>query len=201
MSQNFYRPEGPAIEQVAQIVRQAMHRPLVLVGLMGSGKSRLGRLIAKNLDLPFYDADAEIELSAGRTVREVLAEIGESAFRSVEVRVLQRLMNQGISVIATGGGTHLTSESMQDVLQRAHVLWVRANFDVMLARLTRGTNPRPLLDGKNIPETLRQLMDDLYPIYTQAHAVIDSCEGPAGDTLQAALMALAANLDKSIAVG
>ena len=201
MSQNFYRPEGPSIEQLAQIVRQSIHRPLVLVGLMGSGKSRLGRLIAKNIDIPFYDADAEIELSAGRTVREVLAEIGETAFRSVEVRVLQRLMGQEMSVIATGGGTHLTHDSMQDLLKRAHVLWVRADFNVMFARLTRGTNPRPLLDGKDIPETLRKLMDDLYPIYSQAHAVIDSCEGPAGDTLYNALRALSDSLDKSVAVG
>ncbi len=201
MSQNYFRPEGHSIEQIAKIVRQRLDRPLVLVGLMGAGKSRLGRLIAKNLDIPFYDSDTEIEQSAGRTVREVLTEIGETAFRSAEIRVLNRLMQQGVSVIATGGGAHFTHESMNDILKRAHVLWVRADFDVMMSRLTRGTNPRPLLDGKNIPDILRGLMDELYPVYEQSHVVMDSGECPAGDTLYGAMVALAASLDKTAAVG
>lgn len=202
MSNRMLRPEGPAIEHLAEAVRARLDQPLVLVGLMGAGKSRLGRMIAKAIGLPFYDCDEELAQSAGRSVAEIVDQIGEVAFHQAERRVLNRLMTQGTCVIATGGGADLQSAALPgDLVGQAVTLWVKADLALMIDRTTRNTQQRPFLQGKDIPAVLTKLVNDLHPLYECANAVVESRDGPAAETLHQALVALADCLDHHAAAG
>lgn len=197
MSNRTLRPEGPAIEHLAAAVRARLDRPLVLVGLMGAGKSRLGRMIAKAISIPFYDCDEELAQSAGRSVAEIVDQIGETAFHQAERRVLNRLMTQGICVIATGGGADLQSAALpQDLNGQGVTLWVKADLALMIDRTTRNTQQRPFLQGKDIPAVMTALVSELHPLYEQADAVVESRDGPAAETLYTAMLALADCLDR-----
>jgi shikimate kinase len=197
MSHRSLRPEGPALDHLAAAIKARLDRPLVLVGLMGAGKSRLGRMLAKNLSMPFYDCDAELEQSAGRGIGEIIAQIGAQAFHQAEARVLKRLIDQGVAVIATGGGADIESAATPAKIgDAAYTLWVYASLEVMIDRTTRNPDQRPLLKGRPVEPVLKALVDGLYPAYTQADAQIESREGPASETLYQAMVALAQALDK-----
>lgn len=182
-------------EQLAGNIRRRLDRPLVLVGMMGAGKSRLGRMLAKSLGLPFFDTDAEIEQSAGCSIPEIFERMGEANFRAAEVRVFQRLLDQnGIAVIASGGGAVMTPAVADLVFADTLSVWVRADLELMMARNRRWEN-RPLLANRDIRQAISELMDKRYPVYARAHVVVDSRAGPATDTLHQALFALSEHLD------
>lgn len=202
MTYNTLRPEGSALERLAATVRARLDRPLVLVGLMGAGKTRLGRMIAKNLNLPFYDCDEELALAAGRSVQEIVDQIGEDSFHQAESRVLHRLLAQGMAVISTGGGANTESAVVPAMLTgKATTLWVRASLPLMIDRTTRNTTQRPFLKDKDIPSVMTDLVDKLHPLYAQADAVVESRDCPASETLYQAMAALAQYLDRTAQVG
>lgn len=153
-------------------------RTVVLVGLMGAGKSAVGRRLAQRLGLPFVDADVEIEAAAGRTIEEIFARDGEAAFREGERRIIRRLLTErSPHVLATGGGAFMNPETR--ALVRAHgvSVWLRADLDVLLHRTARRGN-RPLLKQGDPREVLERLMAIRYPVYAEADITVDSDERP-----------------------
>ena len=146
-------------------------KPIVLVGLMGAGKSSVGRLVAKKLDLHFFDADNEIELAADCSIREIFEKYGEEAFRNCERRVISRLIKQTSSVIATGGGAFINSETRELIQKNAISIWLKANLETLIQR-TKGRRTRPLLNVKKPDEVLAELMELRHPIYQEADITI-----------------------------
>lgn len=164
-------------------------RTLALVGLMGAGKTTIGRRLAKRLGVPFFDADAEIEKAAGRTVTEIFADFGEAEFREGERKVIARLVEEGPCVLATGGGAFMNDETRALIRGRALSVWLRVDLDVLVERVSR-RNTRPLLRGKDPKEILTQLADERYPIYAEADMVVDSGAGPHDAAVRAIIQTL-----------
>ncbi len=160
----------------------AAPRTIALVGLMGAGKSCIGRLLATALDLPFVDADKEIEAAAGCSVEDIFAAHGEAAFRDGERRVIARLLTQPKMVLATGGGAFMDPETRRLILDRATSVWLRADVDLLLRRTARRNN-RPLLKRGDPREILARLIKERYPVYAEADVVVDSVDGPPEMTL------------------
>ncbi len=152
-------------------------RSLVLVGLMGAGKSAIGRRLAQHWNLPFADADRVIEEAAGLTIPEIFARLGEPAFRDGERRVIARLLEGPVQVIATGGGAFMDAETRAAVKARGVSLWLKADLDVLARRVTRRTD-RPLLKGGEPREILARLMQERYPTYAEADITVESSDGP-----------------------
>jgi len=161
----------------------------VLVGLMGVGKSTVGRRLAKRLALPFVDADEEIEAAAGMTVAEIFDRFGEPYFRDGERRVIHRLMDGTPKVIATGGGAFINDETRAAILDQATAVWLHAPQEVLVARVRR-RDTRPLLRGRNPAEVLRDLAARRNPIYALAPVHIASQHAPHETTVTAILDAL-----------
>jgi shikimate kinase len=151
---------------------------IVLVGLMGAGKSTIGQRLAKRLGMKFVDADGEIEKAAGCTVEDIFALHGESAFRDGEQRVIARLLEGPAHVLATGGGAFLNAATRESIKQRAVSVWLRADLDTLVRRVKRGSE-RPLLKNGEPREILAGLMKAREPIYASADLVVDSGDGPA----------------------
>jgi shikimate kinase len=166
-------------------------RTVVLVGLMGAGKTRIGRRLAVRLNLPFFDSDVEIETAAGETIEEIFANRGEHAFREGERRVIARLLARPVHVLATGGGAFMDPETRALIARSGVSLWLRADLDVLVARVSRRSN-RPLLKRGDPRAILAALIDSRYPIYAEADLVIDSGEGAPEATVTHAVAALAA---------
>jgi len=163
-------------------IRTRLDRPITLVGMMGAGKSRLGKILAEALDIPFVDSDEEIEKAAGLSIPEIFEKFGEPYFRDGERRVVRRLLDKGVQVIATGGGAILNPEIAEELWDNTVAIWVRADIAVMLERTSK-TDKRPLLKNGDPKEILTRLAEVRYPIYEQAHIVVDSHSGPAEDIL------------------
>lgn len=163
--------------------------PIVLVGLMGVGKSTVGRRLAARLDLPFIDADVEIEQAAGRTISEIFDEFGEAAFRDGERRVLARLLNGCPRVIATGGGAFVDESTRKLVLQEAVSIWLDADIETLVERTSR-RDTRPLLRRGDPRATLERLMEERAEIYAMADIHIASDNGPHDRVVDAILKAL-----------
>jgi shikimate kinase len=145
---------------------------IVLVGLMGAGKTSVGRRLAEKLDIPFVDADHEIELAAGKSITEIFADHGEDYFREGERRVITRLLENGLQVLATGGGAFMNDETRARIKENAVSLWLKADLEILLKRVTK-RNDRPLL--KDDPEgVMRALMAKRYPIYAEANITVES---------------------------
>jgi shikimate kinase len=177
----------------ATLVPALGRRSIVLVGMMGAGKSSIGRRLAARLGIPFVDADAEIEAAAGMTVEDIFANYGEASFRSGETRVIARLLEAGPQVLATGGGAFMTPET-RDIIRRNGVsVWLKADFDVLFRRVKR-RNDRPLLKTGDPAETLRKLLAERDPIYAQADASVHSREVPHETIVEEILAALASPL-------
>ena len=171
-------------------------RTIVLVGLMGAGKSAIGRRLAQKLHLPFVDADQEIERAAGCTIEEFFAKHGEAAFREGERRVVARLLDQPVHVLATGGGAFIDEQTRTLVRQRGISVWLRAELALLLDRVQRRSN-RPLLKQGDPKQVLEQLMHKRYPIYAEADVTVDSRDNPAEQTTQDVLEALHRFLTKT----
>ena len=169
--------------------QMVLDRPVILVGLMGAGKTRVGRRLAERLHLPFIDTDHVIENENGRTISELFAQIGEPAFREGERLLIARLMNRQPAVIATGGGAFIDPRTRATLLEHGLVIWLRADLDTLVARTGRN-NKRPLLQGGDRAEKLSELMKARYPIYAEAHLTVDSHHGPVENTVEAVLAAL-----------
>ncbi|HUF86235.1 MAG TPA: shikimate kinase [Thermohalobaculum sp.] len=151
-------------------------RPVVLIGLMGAGKTSVGTRLAELLGAPFRDSDAEIERAAALTVPEIFARYGEAHFRDGERRVIGRLLGEGAQVLATGGGAFMTPETRALIAERATSVWLRASLD-LLAQRTHGRGHRPLLNRGNPRDTLARLIDERYPVYALADIRVDSLPG------------------------
>lgn len=165
-------------------------RTIVLVGLMGAGKTKIGRRLAARLDLPFFDSDTEIETAAGETIAEIFRNRGESVFRDGERRVIARLLTQPIHVLATGGGAFMDVATRALIARRGVSVWLRADLDVLLARVARRNN-RPLLQERDPRAVLAELIERRHPIYAEADLAIDSGEGPLEFTTARVIAALA----------
>jgi len=164
-------------------------RTIVLVGLMGAGKSCIGRRLATRLGLPFRDADAEIERAAGCSIEDIFELHGEAAFREGENRVISRLLADAPHVLATGGGAFMNPETRAAIGERAVSVWLRADLELMLKRTGRRNN-RPLLKRGDPRKILSELMVQRYPVYGAADLVVDSVDGPPEVTVERVLDAL-----------
>ena len=160
-------------EDVEVIRRHLGRRSIVLVGLMGAGKTTIGRRLSHFLAIPFVDADAEIELAAGKSISEIFTDHGESQFRDGERRVIARLLQSGPQVLATGGGAYVNEETRSNIRKLAIAVWLRADLELLLERV-RKRNDRPLLNTSNPEAVMRRLMKARYPVYSQADIVVDS---------------------------
>ncbi len=173
----------------------ALPRSLVLVGLMGAGKSAIGRRLAARVGLPFADADREIERAAGLTIEDIFETYGEAAFRDVERRVIARLLREDLQVVSTGGGAFMDLDTRQIIAERGISLWLRADLDLLVARTGRRDN-RPLLKQGNRRDILARLIDQRYPVYARADITIDSQDGPLEGTVEIALSAVTEFLEQ-----
>ena len=167
-------------------------RPLVLVGLMGVGKSTIGKRLAGRLRLPFVDADHEIERAAGLSITEIFERFGESEFRDGERRVIARLIDGRPKVIATGGGAFMQDETRALILERAHAIWLDADLDVLAERVGRRDGSRPLLKGRNPRTALAELAAIRNPLYALAPFHVRSEPLPHDATVDNILRVLAA---------
>ena len=167
-AQNAIAPQETAL--LAALGR----RSVVLVGMMGAGKSSIGRRLAQRLAVPFVDADAEIEAAAGMTIAEIFASYGEPDFRSGEARVIARLLDQGQQVLATGGGAFMNPETRAGIRTKGLSVWLKADFEVLMKRVKRrSTADRPMLQG-DPAQRIRHLMEERYPVYAQADMTVMS---------------------------
>jgi len=152
-------------------------RPIALVGLMGVGKTTVGRRLAKKLDRPFFDSDDEIEQASGRTVAGYFRDHGEVEFRKGERRVIDRLLDGDPIVLATGGGAFIPEETRKVLNERALTVWLKGDFQTIMERVSR-KNTRPLLQVPDPQARMRELMDERYPIYAKAHITVPIAKGP-----------------------
>ncbi|WJH41284.1 shikimate kinase [Aliirhizobium terrae] len=154
--------------------REALgNRNLIFVGLMGAGKSVIGRLVAQTLGIPFIDTDAEIESVSRMTIAELFAQYGETEFRALETRVVERLLKQGPRVVSTGGGAFINEATREQIKLGGISIWLKADLDVLWERVNRRDH-RPLLKTENPRQTLENLMIQRYPIYEQADLTVIS---------------------------
>jgi shikimate kinase len=156
---------------------------------MGAGKTNIGRRLAARLHLPFIDADAEIEAAAGESIEEIFRRHGEAVFRDGERRVIARLLEGPVHVLATGGGAFMDPRTRENIRRRGISIWLRAEIDVLLARVARRSN-RPLLKQGDPRAVLQALMEKRHPIYAEADITIDSIDGPPELTLVQVIAAL-----------
>lgn len=168
-------------------------RTIALVGLMGVGKSTVGRRLARRLELPFADGDVEIESAAAMTVSDIFDELGEAEFRAGEARVMKRLLEGPQTVLATGGGAILNPETRALMKERAVTVWMRADLETVAQRVQR-RDTRPLLRGRDPLATLRSLAEVRYPVYAEAaDLVVDVAGGAHAQAVEAIAAALEAH--------
>lgn len=181
MTANLNNSHPPAAAEGASLaaqIRDALGtRSLVLIGLMGAGKSAIGRRLAKRLELDFVDADKEIEAAAGMSINDIFAEHGEAYFRDGERRVIARLLDGGPVVLATGGGAYMNDETRAAIAEKGLSIWLNAKLKVLLERVSR-RDTRPLLKTGDPREIMQTLMDERYPVYAQADITVESRDVP-----------------------
>ena len=172
--------QNNAIEAISTsaIVPLLGRRSIVLIGMMGVGKSSIGRRLGGRLGLPFVDADAEIEKAAGMSITDIFARHGEADFRSGEARVIARLLEGGPQVLATGGGAVMSTDTRAAIKAKGVSIWLSADLDVLMRRISKRKNERPMLQTADPAATLRQLLAEREPIYAQADITVQSREVP-----------------------
>ncbi len=180
-------------EQLARLRRRLGERLIVLIGMMGAGKTSIGRRLANILSLPFLDADSEIEKAANLSISEIFEHYGETHFREGEERVIARLLSGGPAVLATGGGAFMSEATRQACGDMGITVWLKADVPVMLERVRKKGN-RPLLKGADPEGTMRALLKEREPIYALADIVIASREAPHQVVVSDILTALQAHL-------
>ena len=151
---------------------------VVLIGLMGSGKTSIGRRLAARLGIQFIDADTEIEAAAGSSIHDIFELHGEQAFRDGERRVIARLLDGPVHVLATGGGAFMTDETRARISQSAVSVWLRASLDTLVKRVERSRTRRPLLEAGDPRGILSSLVEERYPVYGEADIIVETGEGP-----------------------
>jgi len=181
--------------QEADIVAALGKRAIVLVGMMGAGKSTIGRRLAARLHLSFVDADAEIEEAHRMSIPEIFEAHGEPYFRSGEARVIARLLESGPSVLATGGGAFMREETRVRIRDKAVSIWLKADLEVLARRVSRKDN-RPLLAGKDPMQVLREQAEARYPAYGEADIVVETGDAAHHVTVDQVIKALSAHLEK-----
>ncbi len=162
---------------------------IVLVGLMGAGKTSIGRMLAEHLGIPFIDADAEIEKAAGCPIEEIFRLYGEQAFRDGERRVIARILDGSSSVLATGGGAFMAEETRAVIREKGISVWLRADVEVLYQRTRRRSN-RPLLENDDPLGTLQRLADVRYPVYAEADITVDTAREKPSETMGRILIEL-----------
>jgi shikimate kinase len=170
-------------------------RSIVLVGMMGVGKSSIGRRLAARLGIPFVDADTEIEKAAGMSIADIFARHGEADFRSGEARVIARLLDGGPQVLATGGGAVMNADTRAAIKAKAVSIWLSAEFDVLMRRINKRKNDRPMLQTADPAATLRELLVVREPFYAKADLTVQSREVPHDAIVSEIMTALAAFLN------
>lgn len=172
-------------------------RPIVLVGMMGAGKTTVGRRIAAKLDRHFIDSDEEVEKAAGMSIEDIFKLHGEADFRAGEAKVIARLLREEAIVLGTGGGAFINEETRNLIKTAAVSVWIKADFEVLLARVSRRSN-RPLLKTANPRETLRKLMDQRYPVYAESDVTVLSRDVPQDQVANEVIDALLAHLSQKV---
>ena len=162
---------------------------LVFIGLMGAGKTSIGRKLAEHLNMEFVDADEEIVKAAGCSIPDIFEIYGEPAFRDVEERVIKRLLTEGRRILATGGGAYMNPQIRDAIAQHGYCIWLKASLDILVKRTTKRTG-RPLLKTGEPREILRDLMDKRYPVYAQADLTVETGAESVDETLRAILYTL-----------
>ena len=172
-------------------------RTVVLVGMMGAGKTSIGRRLAARLGVPFIDADAEIEQAAGSSIADIFSRHGEEAFRDGERRVISRLLDGPVHVMATGGGAFLDEDTHNLIKNNAISVWLRASLETLAMRLEKSRTPRPLLENEgDLRTTLARFIDERHPVYKKAHIVVETGDGPHDPVVDAVYDALQIFLDE-----
>ena len=179
----------------AAILSRLGDRSIVLIGMMGVGKSSIGRRLGARLGIPFIDADAEIEKAAGMSIADIFARHGEAAFRSGEARVIARLLNGGPQVLATGGGAVMNPETRALIQKKGVSIWLSAEFELLLRRISKRKAERPMLQTADPAATLRELLAKREPIYAQADLTVQSRDVPHDAVVVEILERLAGFLD------
>ena len=180
-----------SIAKETELVRQRLgQRPIVLVGLMGAGKTSVGRRLAEKLAIPFVDADHEIEAAAGKTIKEIFADHGEPYFREGERRVIQRLIGNGAQVLATGGGAYMNDETRQRIQEKGISVWLKASLPILMKRVMKRQD-RPLLQNDDPEAVMRGLIDKRYPVYELADVTVESRDVQHGQMVNDVVRALA----------
>ena len=167
-------PDAPSLNAIRAALGQ---RSVVLVGLMGCGKSAIGRRLAAKLGLPFVDADEEIEKAAGKSIEDIFTDHGEPYFREGERKVLSRLLRSGPQVLATGGGAFMNEETRASIAEYGISVWLRAELPLLVRRVGKRGN-RPLLKGGDPEAVLQNLMTMRYPVYARADLTVESRDVP-----------------------
>ena len=180
-----------SIAKETETVRQRLGtRPIVLVGLMGAGKTSVGRRLAEKLGIPFVDADHEIERAAGKTIKDIFAEHGEPYFREGERRVIQRLIGDGAQVLATGGGAYMNDETRARIQEHGISVWLKASLPLLMKRVSKRQD-RPLLQAEDPEAVMRGLMEKRYPVYALADVTVESRDVQHGQMVNDVIRALA----------
>lgn len=170
-------------------------RTIALVGLMGVGKSSVGRRLASALGLPFRDADSEVEAAAGRSISDIFADLGEAAFRDGERRVIARLLDQPPHVLATGGGAFMNAETRELIKSKAISVWLKTDLETLARRVGR-KDTRPLLTGKDPLEVLKAQAEVRYPVYAEADITVETGDVAHHVTVDQVIRALSAYLEE-----
>jgi len=186
---------SPERASAAAILGLLGSRSIVLVGMMGVGKSSIGRRLAARLGVPFVDADAEIEKAAGMSIADIFARHGEADFRSGEARVIARLLDGGPQVLATGGGAVMNADTRAAIKAKGVSIWLSAEFEVLMRRINKRKNDRPLLQTADPAATLRELLVAREPVYAQADLTVQSREVPHDAVVAEIMTALTALLN------
>ncbi|AQX20527.1 shikimate kinase [Bartonella sp. WD16.2] len=158
-----------------QLLSSLNQKALVFVGLMGSGKSVIGKHVATILSLPFYDSDQEVEKAAQMTIVQLFETYGESKFRTLEQKIILNIIKKGPLILATGGGAYMNEDIRKAIHQNGISIWLKADLHVLIERIS-GCCARPLLQTANPKETMQKLMEQRYPIYAQANLTINNHE-------------------------
>ena len=189
-------PESRPAAVISPPQETCLPKTLVLVGLMGAGKSSIGRRLAQRFGVDFLDADVEIETAAGRTIPEIFEELGEAAFRDGERRVIRRLLEDRTPhVLATGGGAFMAADPRAVVREKGMSLWLKADIYTLYERVSRRSN-RPLLKTADPKETLRGLMAVRYPVYAEADILVETRRVPIETTVDKVYQAVIAHLNQ-----
>ena len=185
----------------AAILARLGRRSIVLIGMMGAGKSSVGRRLAARLNILFVDADAEIEKAAGMSIADIFARHGEADFRSGEARVIARLLDGGPQVLATGGGAFMNPATRSVIQAKGISIWLSADVEVLMRRISKRKHERPLLQTADPAETLRRLLAEREPIYAQADLTVQSRDLPHDAIVADIMKALAAFLTPAAVPG